>query len=284
MGLGAGEQEAKAQAIPQPVAVGLQQALRGRGPLQAPALRQAVAIKGGLFGGLQRAAAAGQLGGLLIAQGWGVEQGLIFGSLGLLSDGGQIGRDGGGGGGAVLRAWGLQLPPLPLQQAGDRGAVGEALPVALRPQFAPGLQPGPLSVSFFQRPQQRISDGPKVADQVGRIGGAGSHPQGPSGARLGGEQIGGHLRAADTGEGLGGVLGGDATTSQGDHGGGPPAGEAHPGADRGRDVEGIQPRREAVRIGSQAGRGLWCGAVDHLHPGTGYPLPVQGGEGLGGVL
>jgi hypothetical protein len=90
-GLGAAQQPAQAQAIAQPVAVGVDQGLRGRGPLQPPGRGQAVAIEGGPFGGLQLAA-AGQFGGLLIAQGRGVDQGLILGSLGGLSDRPQVGR------------------------------------------------------------------------------------------------------------------------------------------------------------------------------------------------
>ena len=227
-GLGAGQQPAQPQAIPQPVAVGVDQGLRGRGPLQPPGRGQAVAIEGGPFGGLQLPAAAGQFGGLLIAQGRGVDQGLILSSLGGLSDRPQVGRGLGASSRAGLRAGGLQLPSLGLQQAGDRCPVREALPVAVGAQLGPGLQPGTLSVSPLQHPQQRISDGPKVADQVGRIGGARAHPQGSTGAALGGEQVRGHLGAPHTGGGLADVLRRDPATSKGDHRGGPPAGEAHP--------------------------------------------------------
>ena len=78
-GFGGGEQPTQAQAITQPITVGVDQGHGRRGILQPPSLAQAVAIESGAVGGLQPATLA-QLSGLLIGEDRGVDHGLIFGS------------------------------------------------------------------------------------------------------------------------------------------------------------------------------------------------------------
>ena len=138
-------------------------------------LGQAVALQGSLIEGLQPAA-LGQLGGLQLGEGPGPDHSLIssipVGGSGSL----QIGRGHSTSSRAGLRAFGLQLPSLPLQQAGDRGAVGVALAVALGPQLSPGSQPGAAVVATFQLAQQGITHGAQIGDQLGRVGGPASHP------------------------------------------------------------------------------------------------------------